>query len=131
MPKYLIILSWTSAPFFPHWKALWLSRDKWLLINLPSLVAFSLRRTQCQFDLRVILNIREWVWEWRNIILSSSMTTPQIVINLTSYGHRVCILQVCFILHRKSVLWYTDLTIVTPLIINDLKNPCFEVVYIL
>lgn len=41
--------------FFPYWKALRLSREKWLLINLPSLVAFSLRRTQCQLQYGLIL----------------------------------------------------------------------------
>ena len=45
------------------------------------------------------------VLEWVAIAFSaSSMTMPQIVINLTSSGHRVCILQVCFILHRKKCI---------------------------
>lgn len=62
MPKYLIILSWTPAPphphfFFPHLKALWLSGEKWLHINLSLSVAFCLRRTQSHLCYSLIL---EW-----------------------------------------------------------------------
>lgn len=38
---------------------------------------------------------------------------------------------VLFLAGEKSVLWYTDLTTVIPLITNDFENPCFVVIYIL
>lgn len=87
-----------------------------------------------QFDLTVISSIREWEWEWRNTILSSNMTIPEIPINLRSSGHRVYILQISFVSCRKKnvlVLWYTDLTIAIPLITNDLGNPCYVMIHIL
>lgn len=42
-------------PLFFHWKPPWLSREKWLYINLSSLVTFCLRRTRCQLHYSLIL----------------------------------------------------------------------------
>ena len=48
---------------------------------------------------------RQEYWSGLPIAFSaSSMSMPQIVINLTSSGHMVCILQVCFILCRKKCI---------------------------